>query len=105
SNSPYGRTHIPPKFTLPLPPPVVALYPQTVISSDGSSFTHWSTSPQSTYKMARDIHNNALYWPGETYVRAGEEDEQGRMGRFKRRFARVGQAEEGVELQGELFRE
>jgi len=72
----------------------VALYPQLVFSSDGSTFTQYTTSPVGQYRLARDIHNNSLYFPGEDRVRGAEEDEMGRTGRFRRRFKGVGQGEE-----------
>lgn len=53
--------------------------------TDGSTYTHYTTSPRSVIRLTRDVNNNPLYRPGSE----GEdqlEDETGRMGRFKRRF-------------------
>ncbi|KZO99004.1 hypothetical protein CALVIDRAFT_396608 [Calocera viscosa TUFC12733] len=109
SNSPYGRSHLPDKQKRAFPAPVVPHYPQLVFSSDGSTFTQYTTSPVGEYKMARDIHNNSLYYPGQDKLRGLDESEIGRMGRFKRKFAGVnqGEAEPGEEGQqgGNLFKE
>lgn len=82
-SSPYGKSH---RQRLPaLPRPTVALFPQTVIMTDGSTYTHWTTSPRSVIRLTRDVNNNPLYRPGSE----GDdllEDEAGRLGRFKRRF-------------------
>lgn len=83
SSSPYGKSH---RQRLPaLPRPTVALFPQTVVMTDGSTFTQWSTSPRSVIRLTRDVNNNPLYRPGSE----GDdqlEDEAGRLGRFRRRF-------------------
>jgi ribosomal protein L31 len=53
--------------------------------TDGSTYTHWSTSPRSVVRLTRDVNNNPLWRPGSE----GEdqlEDETGRLGRFRRRF-------------------
>lgn len=86
STSPYGKSH---RQRLPsLPRPTVALFPQLVVMTDGSTYTHYTTSPRSVMRLTRDVNNNPLYRPGNE----GEdqlEDETGRMGRFKRRFENV----------------
>ena len=83
STSPYGKSH---RQRLPaLPRPTVALFPQLVVMTNGSTYTHWSTSPRSVVRLTRDVNNNPLWRPGSE----GEdqlEDETGRLGRFKRRF-------------------
>lgn len=83
AQSPYGTSH---RQRLPaLPRPTVALFPQLVVMTDGSTYTHYTTSPRSVIRLTRDVNNNPLYRPGSE----GEdqlEDETGRMGRFKRRF-------------------
>ncbi|KAF8595186.1 hypothetical protein BDV93DRAFT_501441 [Ceratobasidium sp. AG-I] len=81
----YGRTHLVSK-TPNLPNPVVPTYPQTVFLSDGSSFTHRTTTPRSIVRLTRDITNNPVWQPGQE-ARAGEEEDlSGRLGRYKRRF-------------------
>ncbi|KAJ7579297.1 hypothetical protein C8J56DRAFT_965375 [Mycena floridula] len=111
SSSPYGRTHVWKRRLPTLPNPVVPRFPQTVVRSDGSSYTHWSTSPRSVIRQTRDITNNPVWntrmWADST----GEEDElssAGRLGRFRRRFEGTEgmdwQASEvaGSSLEGEL---
>ncbi|TRM68126.1 hypothetical protein BD626DRAFT_480863 [Schizophyllum amplum] len=91
SSSPYGRTHVWKRGRAPtLPAPVVPKYPQRVIRADGTSFTHYTTSPRSFIRLARDVTNNPVWntslWLGES---GGIDDENaitGRLGRFSRRF-------------------
>jgi hypothetical protein len=89
SSSPYGRTHVWKRRAPNLPPPVVPQFPQRVIRSDGSTFTHWTTSPRSVIRLTRDVTNNPL-WNSATWAGAhGIEEEDaatGRLGRFQRRF-------------------
>ncbi|KAI3611086.1 50s ribosomal protein [Moniliophthora roreri] len=74
SSSPYGRTH-------------------RVVRADGSSFTHWVTSPRSMLRLTRDTTNNPIW---NTYLWADAEASQeeasttGRLGRFNRRFEGIG---------------
>ncbi|KAF8313841.1 hypothetical protein DL93DRAFT_2080736, partial [Clavulina sp. PMI_390] len=92
--NPYGKSH---RQRVPaLPRPTVALFPQTVVMTDGSTFTHWTTSPRSVFRLTRDVNNNPLYRPGNE----GDdqlEDEAGRLGRFRRRFEGVSGAGEGMD--------
>ncbi|KAF5326637.1 hypothetical protein D9611_000719 [Ephemerocybe angulata] len=92
SNSPYGRTHVWKRRAPVLPNPVVPKFPQRVIRSDGTSFVHWTTSPKSLVRLARDTTNNPLYNPAAASDRAVEEESSttGRLGRFNRRFEDVG---------------
>jgi len=83
STSPYGRSHL--KRAPSLPQPVVPHFPQTVVLTDGSTYTRWSTSPRGTIRLTRDVNNNPLWSPGQEGLE-GLEDETGRMGRFRRRF-------------------
>ncbi|KAK7455266.1 hypothetical protein VKT23_011138 [Stygiomarasmius scandens] len=93
SNSPYGRTHVWKRRAPVLPNPVVPKFPQRVIRADGSSFTHWTTSPRSIIRLTRDTTNNPAW---NTYMWADDqavEDEAnttGRVGRFNRRFEGIG---------------
>lgn len=94
----YGRTHLISKMPS-LPNPVIPSYPQTVFLSDGSSFTHRTTTPRSIIRLTRDITNNPVWQPGQE-ARAGEEEDlSGRLGRYKRRFEEESQWGEG-ELEG-----
>ena len=67
---------------------MVPQFPQRVIRSDGTTFTHWTTSPRSVIRLTRDVTNNPL-WNSAAWGSHGvdEEDEAtGRLGRFNRRF-------------------
>ncbi|PPQ73960.1 hypothetical protein CVT25_005811 [Psilocybe cyanescens] len=92
SNSPYGRTHVWKRRPPVLPKPLVPKFPQKVIRSDGTSFTHWTTSPKSLVRLTRDTTNNPLWNTGNPNDRSLEEESNttGRMGRFSRRFEVLG---------------
>jgi len=92
SSSPYGRTHVWKRRPNKLPNPIVPQFPQHVVRSDGSTFTHWTTSPRSLIKLTRDVTNNPVWNPG-MWQRDGAEEESevtGRLGRFNRRFEGLG---------------
>ncbi|KAF2765566.1 hypothetical protein EJ03DRAFT_330815 [Teratosphaeria nubilosa] len=59
-----------------------------VTLSDGSTFLHRTTSPQPVYKSTKDTRNNALWNPSSQKLLNIEEDEAGRLKRFRRRFGR-----------------
>ncbi|KAH8831685.1 hypothetical protein DL96DRAFT_1460633 [Flagelloscypha sp. PMI_526] len=85
SSSPYGRTHVWKRRAPKLPNPVPGKYPQLVIRSDGSSFTHWTTSPRSQIRLTRDVTNNPVYNTASWVSGTGMEEDQvltGRVGRF-----------------------
>lgn len=88
SSSPYGRTHVWKRRAKRLPNPVVPQFPQRVIRADGSSFTHWTTSPRSLIRLTRDVTNHPLWniaaLRGEGV--AEESEVSGRLGRFNRKF-------------------
>ena len=100
SSSPYGRTHVWRRRRPTLPNPVVPKYPQLVIRADGTSFTHWTTSPRSRIRLTRDTTNNPV-WNTHLWLRDSTlEDEAnltGRMGRFRRRFEGLGSAASSIE--------
>lgn len=99
SSSPYGRTHVwkrrPPK----LPNPVVPQFPQRVVLADGSSYTHWTTSPRSVIRLTKDTTNNSIWQPWMETGNAEdlEGETTGRLGRFRRRFEELG----GTDMQTE----
>lgn len=88
SNSPYGRTHVWKHRRPKLPNPIVPIFPQRVTLSDGSTFTHYTTSPRSRIRLARDLTNNPLwnYGTSKGGLFEDEEGSSGRMGRFRRKF-------------------
>ncbi|KAF8891042.1 hypothetical protein BD779DRAFT_224090 [Infundibulicybe gibba] len=100
SSSPYGRTHVWKRRAPVLPNPVVPKFPQLVIRSDGSSFTHWTTSPRSTIRLTRDTTNNPMWNTGVWTDGRGVEEEgatTGRLGRFNRRFEGIGGVSDNVD--------
>jgi ribosomal protein L31 len=89
-----GRTHRP--RPLGLPPASPPLYPQQVVLADGSSFTHWTTSPRSVYKLTKDLSNHPMWYPNRVASR-DLQDEFGRIGRFRQKYAGFNDGEEGEE--------
>ena len=88
SSSPYGRTHVWKRRAKRLPNPVVPQFPQRVIRADGSSFTHWTTSPRPLIRLTRDVTNHPL-WNVSALTGEGAAEESevtGRLGRFNRKF-------------------
>lgn len=80
---------------LPRPAPH---FPQTVLLSDGSSIQLTTTSPRSSVRLTRDPTNHPLWNPSMEKSRgASDEDESGRLGRFRKRFGGA----EDVEAQSE----
>ncbi|PPR06489.1 hypothetical protein CVT26_004578 [Gymnopilus dilepis] len=92
SSSPYGRAHVWKRRPPALPNPVVPKFPQKVIRSDGTSFTHWTTSPKSLVRLTRDTTNNPLWNTANANDQSLEEENSstGRMGRFSRKFEELG---------------
>ncbi|KAJ7222866.1 hypothetical protein B0H12DRAFT_1328974 [Mycena haematopus] len=100
SSSPYGRTHVWKRRKPVLPNPVVPKFPQRVVRADGSSFVHWTTSPRSLIRLARDTTSNPLWNTGMWADGRGLEEESettGRLGRFNRKFDGIGGAGEDVD--------
>jgi hypothetical protein len=92
SSSPYGRTHVWKRRLPVLPPPVIAHFPQLVVRADGSSFTHYTTSPRPRIELTRDVTNSPVWNAGAWARLQAEEEEEGtgRLGRFERRFGKKG---------------
>ncbi|KAH9836888.1 54S ribosomal protein L36, mitochondrial [Teratosphaeria destructans] len=63
-------------------------FTQMVTLSDGSTFLHRTTSPQPVYKSTKDTRNHALWNPSSQKLLNVEEDEAGRLKRFRKRFGR-----------------
>ncbi|PVG00072.1 hypothetical protein CPB86DRAFT_730006 [Serendipita vermifera] len=85
----YGNSHVIARKARRLPPPVVPMYPQKVVLSDGSSFTHWTTSPKSSIRLTRDISNSPL-WTLSAAGGGEEDDTSGRLSKFRLRFDQSG---------------
>lgn len=81
-----------PADATPLPRPV-AQFPQRVILADGSSIQLTTTSPRHLVRLTRDFTNNPLWNPTMGHrTEMDTEDDTGRLGRFRRRFADEGVA-------------
>jgi complex III assembly factor LYRM7 len=78
-----------------LPRPVPH-FGQTVILSDGSTLRLFTTSPRGTMRLTRDPTNHPLWNPKADGRGAGDEDESGRLARFRRRF---GGSESGEDVE------
>ncbi|MCJ1271357.1 hypothetical protein MMC22_011257 [Lobaria immixta] len=68
-------------------------FTQLVTLSDGSSYTHRTTSPASVYKSNRDTRNTALWNPSSQHLLNIEEDEAGKLRSFRNKFGRGWDAE------------
>ncbi|KAK3671377.1 hypothetical protein LTR78_008655 [Recurvomyces mirabilis] len=76
-------------------------FTQLITLSDGSTFTHRTTSPAPIYKSVRDTKNSVLWNPSSQKLLNVEEDEAGRLRRFRRRFGRGFDADGGIEEGGD----
>jgi hypothetical protein len=68
-------------------------FTQLVTLSDGSTFVQRTTSPQPVYRSTKDVRNNPLWNPSSQKLLNVEEDEAGRLKRFRGRFGRGWDAE------------
>ncbi|KAJ3113777.1 hypothetical protein HDU96_002916 [Phlyctochytrium bullatum] len=58
---------------------------QTVVMSDGSTFTIRTTSPKATVKLTKDTRNHPLWNPSSVVV-----DKSGELSKFQQRFGDLG---------------
>ncbi|KAK5135198.1 hypothetical protein LTR08_005585 [Meristemomyces frigidus] len=72
-------------------------FTQLLTLSDGSTFTHRTTSPAPLYRSTKDTKNSALWNPSSQRLLNIEEDEAGRLRRFRKRFGRGFDVEGAVE--------
>jgi hypothetical protein len=98
STSSYGRTHVWKHRPKKMPNPCVPRFPQVVVRADGSTYTHYTTSPRSTISLTRDTTNNPLWAP----FFGNKEDAEsaalaGRLGRFNKRFDGLGGLGEDID--------
>ncbi|KAL2005658.1 hypothetical protein VTN00DRAFT_10151 [Thermoascus crustaceus] len=63
-------------------------FTQLVTLSDGSTFTHRTTSPMPVYRSTRDTRNSLLWNPSSNKLMNVEEDEAGRLAAFRAKFGR-----------------
>lgn len=68
-------------------------FTQLVTLSDGSTFTQRTTSPIPVYRSTKDVRNSPLWNPSSQKLLNIEEDEAGRLKRFRGRFGRGWDAE------------
>lgn len=68
-------------------------FTQLVTLSDGSTFTQRTTSPMPVYRSIKDVRNSPLWNPSSQKLLNIEEDEAGRLKRFRGRFGRGWDAE------------
>ena len=68
-------------------------FTQLVTLSDGSTYTHRTTSPAPIYKSSKDTRNSPLWNPSSQKLLNVEEDEAGRLKAFRNRFGRGWDAE------------
>ncbi|KAI9829237.1 MAG: hypothetical protein M1819_006417 [Sarea resinae] len=78
-------------------------FTQLITLSDGSTFTHRTTSPLPIFRSTKDTRNSPLWNPSSQKLLNVEEDEAGRLRAFRAKFGRgwdaesTAAAEEGVE--------
>ncbi|KAF8543798.1 hypothetical protein BDD12DRAFT_818915 [Trichophaea hybrida] len=77
------------------------LLDQIVILSDGSSYKQLTTSPRGVIRSAKDVKNNPLWNPSMRELADVEEDEAGRLRRFRERFG-MGFESEGADGADEM---
>ncbi|KAF4184253.1 hypothetical protein CNMCM7927_008159 [Aspergillus lentulus] len=63
-------------------------FTQLITLSDGSTFTHRTTSPTPVYRSTRDTRNSLLWNPSSSKLMNVEEDEAGRLAAFRAKFGR-----------------
>ncbi len=89
-------------------------FTQLVTLSDGSTYTHRTTSPAPVYISTKDTRNTALWNPSSQKLLNVEADEAGRLRAFREKFGRgwdaekmvtrdeeTGEVKEGQEEEGE----
>ncbi|KAL8708201.1 MAG: hypothetical protein Q9220_006871 [cf. Caloplaca sp. 1 TL-2023] len=103
--SPVSRACLAPAFKIPIShqqvrnatlirrPKRPYTFTQLVTLSDGSTFTHRTTSPAPVYKSTKDTRNTALWNPSSQKLLNVEADEAGKLRAFRERFGRGWDAE------------
>lgn len=64
------------------------MFTQIVQLSDGSTYTHRTTSPHALYRSTKDKMNNVLWQPTNQSLANVEVDEAGKLAAFRGRFGR-----------------
>ncbi|GAB7337738.1 hypothetical protein MBLNU457_g3017t1 [Dothideomycetes sp. NU457] len=68
-------------------------FTQLVTLSDGSTFLQRTTSPAPVVRSTKDVRNSPMWNPSSQKLANIEEDEAGRLARFRERFGRGWDAE------------
>ncbi|PYH42067.1 mitochondrial 54S ribosomal protein bL31m [Aspergillus saccharolyticus JOP 1030-1] len=63
-------------------------FTQLITMSDGSTFTHRTSSPIPVYRSTRDTRNSLMWNPSSSKLASVEKDEAGRMAAFRAKFGR-----------------
>ncbi|KAL4738736.1 hypothetical protein BDV11DRAFT_188973 [Aspergillus similis] len=63
-------------------------FTQLITLSDGSTFTHRTTSPLPVYRSTRDTRNSIMWNPSSSKLKSVEDDEAGRLAAFRAKFGR-----------------
>ncbi|PVH88984.1 hypothetical protein DL98DRAFT_477750, partial [Cadophora sp. DSE1049] len=63
-------------------------FTQLVTLSDGSTYTHRTTSPAPIFRSTKDTRNHPMWQPSLDSLRNVEQDEAGRLRAFRKRFGR-----------------
>ncbi|PYH91470.1 hypothetical protein BO71DRAFT_401335 [Aspergillus ellipticus CBS 707.79] len=72
-------------------------FTQLITMTDGSTFTHRTSSPVPIYRTTRDTRNTLLWNPSSNKLKNVEEDEAGRLAAFRAKFGRSWDANTPVE--------
>ncbi|KAI9786260.1 MAG: hypothetical protein M1835_003120 [Candelina submexicana] len=80
-------------------------FTQLITLSDGSTFTHRTTSPAPVYRCTKDTRNQPLWNPSSQKLLNVEEDEAGKLRAFRQKFGRGWDAQGVDEGKGEGARE
>ncbi|PWY95141.1 hypothetical protein BO94DRAFT_531046 [Aspergillus sclerotioniger CBS 115572] len=63
-------------------------FTQLITMTDGSTFTHRTSSPVPVYRSTRDTRNTLLWNPTSSKLKSVEDDEAGRLAAFRAKFGR-----------------
>ncbi|KAL2074214.1 hypothetical protein VTL71DRAFT_7992 [Oculimacula yallundae] len=72
-------------------------FTQLVTLSDGSTYTHRTTSPAPIYRSAKDTRNHPMWQPSLSSLRNVEQDDAGRLKAFRKKFGRGWDVDGAVE--------
>ncbi|PWY80689.1 hypothetical protein BO70DRAFT_362645 [Aspergillus heteromorphus CBS 117.55] len=64
-------------------------FTQLITLTDGSTFTHRTSSPAPIYRTTRDTRNALLWNPSSNKLKNIEDDEAGRLAAFRAKFGRI----------------